>query len=332
MKTTYTLLVTLLFCSLNISAQQKEVSIYLNHYYNGEVFELDEIYPVDNDINCQISRLEYYLTVNTLYSSNGDSISFGGEFYTAEDSLINYNGKSLLVRTSKHKYSLGNLDIKELNQMKFHIGVPSEINHQDPVIWPSNHALAPKDPSMHWGWNSGYRFLALEAMVDENEDGIFESVLQYHAVGDTLYRTLHQTISTVETDEEIIIYLDVNFENLLVNINASDAGVFHGEQTQVMGLMDNFAFNSVFTNTVNLSLSSPTVLGSIFPNPFSNQINIQVIEPTELKVYSVLGKLVYQNVVTKGTHTIQTDFLEQGLYIFKLNTKEESRSIKLLKN
>ena len=331
MKTTYTLLFTLLFCSLSLSAQQKEVSIYLNHYYNGEVFELDEIYPVDNDIDCQISRLEYYLTVNTLYANNGDSIKFEGVFQTAEDSLINYTGKSLLVRMSKHKYSLGDFTITELNQMKFHLGVPAEINHQDPSIWPSNHALAPKQPSMHWGWSSGYRFLALEAMVDEDQDSIFESVLQYHAVGDTLYRTVNQTISTVETNEEIIIYLDVNFENLLADINASDAGVFHGEQSQVMGLMDNFAFNNVFTNTVNLSISSSTHLEGISPNPFSNQINIQVAEPTELMIYSLLGKLVYQNALTQGTHAIQTNFLEQGLYIFKLNTKEKSRSIKLLK-
>ena len=208
MKSVYTLLITVLISTLNCYAQQKEVSLYLSHYYNGDEFTIDNDFIIDDSISCTISRLEYYLTINSLQASNGDSIVYPGEFYTAEEELINYSGKQVLIKTKKHKYSLGFHDITNLNSMDFHIGVPSEINHQDPTIWENSHALAPKDPSMHWGWAAGYRFIAFEAMVDEDSDGIFESVLQYHAVGDTLYRSLSQTINTVETEEEIIIYVD----------------------------------------------------------------------------------------------------------------------------
>ena len=332
MKSVYTLLFTVLIFSLNSYAQQKEVSLYLSHYYNGEEFTIDNDFIIDDSITCTISRLQYYLTINTLHASNGDSVVYPGEFYTAEEELINYSGKQVLVKTKKHKYSLGFHDITSLNTMEFHIGVPSEINHQDPTIWENSHPLAPKDPSMHWGWAAGYRFIALEAMVDEDSDGIFESVLQYHGVGDILYRSLSQTINTVETEEEIIIYMDVNYENLFTDINASNGGVFHGEQDQVIALMNNFAFNGVFSNTENLSIKNSSSLSSISPNPFSNSLQIEIEKPSILKAYSILGKLLFEITLEKGLNSINTQMLTQGVYIFKLKNEESTNSFKLLKN
>tara|TARA_B110000196_G_C21119002_1_gene652118 strand:+ start:472 stop:1470 length:999 start_codon:yes stop_codon:yes gene_type:complete len=332
MKSVYTLLFTFLIGSFNSYSQQKEVSLYLSHYYNGEEFELDSNYTIDDSITCTISRLEYYLTINSLHSNSGGLVEFGGEFYTAEDSLIPYSGKQVLVNTKKHKYALGIHDITDLSTMGFHIGVPSEINDQDPSIWASNHALAPKEPSMHWGWEAGYRFIAFEAMVDEDSDGIFESVLQYHAVGDILYRSLNHTINTVETEEEIIIYMDVNYEKLFTDINASNGGVFHGEQDQVIALMDNFATNDVFANTENLSIESTTLLNAFSPNPFSNSLQIQIENTSQLKVYSILGNLVYESILNKGTSLINTETLNPGLYIFDLETTNGVSSYKLIKN
>jgi len=332
MKTTYSLLFTLFTISLNCFSQQKEVSLYLSHYYNGEAFNLDETYSFDDGVNCNISRLEYYLNISSLYSSNGDSIEFLGEFYTADDSLINYSGKQVLVKTKKHKYSLGLHDISDLDSMNFHIGVPSEINHQDPAIWPSTHALTPKYPSMHWGWDAGYRLIAFEAMVDEDSDGIFESVLQYHAVGDILYRSLSQAINTVETEEEIIIYMDVNYEKLFTDTNASDGGVFHGQQEQIISLMDNFAFNGVFANTENLSIKNSHSITSISPNPFSNFLQFEIEKSATLKAYSILGNLLFETPLEKGLNSINTSMLTQGVYIFKVENEASIDSFKLLKN
>ena len=332
MKSVYTLLFTFLIYSLNSYSQQKEVSLYLSHYYSGENFDLDETYAFDDGINCDISRLEYYLNINTLISNTGNSITFEDEFYTAGDAVIYYTGKQILVNTQKNKYSLGVHDISDLNTMEFHIGVPSEINHQDPAIWANSHPLAPKSPSMHWGWASGYRFIALEAMVDEDSDGVFESVLQYHAVGDALYRVVNQTITTVETEDEIIIYLDVNYENLFTGIDASIGGVFHGDQNQVVGLMDNFATNNVFSNSENLSINKLVSINEISPNPFSNYLTIQLEETSKIKIHSILGTLVYQEVLVKGIVNINTHTFKAGVYIVEIESKNNMISYKLVKN
>tara|TARA_B100000780_G_C21114881_1_gene450951 strand:+ start:193 stop:1191 length:999 start_codon:yes stop_codon:yes gene_type:complete len=331
MKTIYTLLIISLSFTFYSSAQDKEVSLYLNHYYNGETLDLDDTLSFDDGRNYKISRLEYYLNINTLRATNGDSIVYPGEFYTAEDDLINYSGKQLLINTEKHKYALGFYEISDLNAMEFHIGVPQEINLQDPAIWPTSHALAPKYPSMHWGWAAGYRFLALEAMIDKDSDGLFEFPLNYHAVGDALYRSVNQTISTVETESEIIIYLDVNYEKLFTGNNTSAGGIFHGAQEQVVGIMDNFATNNVFTNTANLRVTKLALSNKITPNPFSNYLRIEIEEPSTIKVYSLLGKLVYQAVLSVGTTNLNTAKFKTGIYMVQIETKNSINSLKLIK-
>jgi cytochrome c peroxidase len=46
--------------------------------------------------------------------------------------------------------------------LELQIGVPSEINHGDPGRWSAGHALNPLVNGLHWSWQGGYVFLALE--------------------------------------------------------------------------------------------------------------------------------------------------------------------------
>jgi cytochrome c peroxidase len=46
--------------------------------------------------------------------------------------------------------------------IRFDIGLPAAINAADPAPWPVGHALHPDTSGLHWGWQGGYVFLALE--------------------------------------------------------------------------------------------------------------------------------------------------------------------------
>lgn len=44
----------------------------------------------------------------------------------------------------------------------FDLGLPAAVNHADPSAWPAGHPLNPLVNRLHWGWQGGYVFLALE--------------------------------------------------------------------------------------------------------------------------------------------------------------------------
>ena len=65
-------------------------------------------------------------------------------------------------------------------------------------------------------------------MIDENQDGIFETVIQYHPVDDSYYSEIIITDAVIETDNSIEIYLNVNYNKLIENIGTNEGGVYHG--------------------------------------------------------------------------------------------------------
>lgn len=46
--------------------------------------------------------------------------------------------------------------------LEFHVGVPAAANLGDPGRWPAGHALNPLANGLHWSWQGGYVFAALE--------------------------------------------------------------------------------------------------------------------------------------------------------------------------
>ncbi len=46
--------------------------------------------------------------------------------------------------------------------IRFMVGLPSDVDHSDPSVWPAGHPLHPDVCGLHWGWQGGYVFLAIE--------------------------------------------------------------------------------------------------------------------------------------------------------------------------
>lgn len=302
------------FSSLN--AQHKDIELVLTHKYNNQDFELNQSYIVDDSISIQISRLEYYLNINELYSD--------------VDSVI-LEDKYLLVNATNSNYFIDNIEISNLNKMRFHIGIDSILNHADPTLWPQGHPLAPQEESMHWGWAAGYRFIALEAMTDQDGDSLFETVLQYHAVSDSFYTEIIQDIVTVENDQAITIYLDVNYDKLIENNTASQGGVFHGAHLENNQLILNFEQNEVFTNSENLFLKETAHNFQIHPNPVTDYLSINAPQKSKLTVLNLLGEKVYTTDLAQGLNTINLDFLTKGAYFLILDDID-SQVKKIIKN
>jgi cytochrome c peroxidase len=55
-----------------------------------------------------------------------------------------------------------NVPAGDYTQLEFQLGLPPEINHADSARWPAGHALHPLVNRLHWSWQGGYVFAALE--------------------------------------------------------------------------------------------------------------------------------------------------------------------------
>ncbi|MDB6070710.1 MAG: hypothetical protein JWL81_1881 [Verrucomicrobiales bacterium] len=65
--------------------------------------------------------------------------------------------------------------------MRFQVGVDGAVDKSDPNSWPAGHALHPLVNGLHWGWQGGYIFMALEGHYQKN-DGV-DGGFSYHLAG-----------------------------------------------------------------------------------------------------------------------------------------------------
>jgi len=54
------------------------------------------------------------------------------------------------------------LPAQEFKAIRFRVGLDGETDASDPQTWPPDHPLHPDVCGLHWGWRSGYVFLAIE--------------------------------------------------------------------------------------------------------------------------------------------------------------------------
>ena len=319
MKKILTLTFVILFNYI-IKGQNKEVAVVINHLYDGEVLNFDNSYIVGDSIPIRFDRIEYYIHLNSLISNQN----------IATDLIDKY----ILVNANQNNYNIGDIELldDDLISLNFNIGVEYNLNHADPSLQDSSHPLAPQFPSMHWGWAAGYRFAALEGMIDKNQDSVMESVFQYHPVDDSYYSDTITCNGIIENENNVTIFINANYNKLIENIGTDEGGVYHGIHEENGLLMDNFSRNNVFTVPENLNLKETYVSNAVFPNPFSNTIQLNLNENSIVKVYNSLGLLVDEFKFDKGQQQINTETLLNGIYILSIHSKSGTENIKLLKN
>ncbi|HEY1110620.1 MAG TPA: MbnP family protein [Opitutaceae bacterium] len=94
--------------------------------------------------------------------------------------------------------------------LEFQVGLPAAVNHGDPSRWPAGHALNPLTTGLHWNWQGGYVFFALEGRWRDPSE-VEERGLLYHVA--TTERAMALGFAArfrVETATRIALALDVS--------------------------------------------------------------------------------------------------------------------------
>jgi hypothetical protein len=258
MKTIYT--ISLICLSLLVGAQQP-VKLNINHKLVSQSFAFQQSSSNNLGNNFDVNRMQYYMSKFTVIHDGGQMTDAVGVY-------------ALVDAANATSIDLGSMNVTTVEGIKFYIGVNTPENNNDPSLWASNHPLAPKNPSMHWGWASGYFFVAMSGMGGSNLNNTYE----LHGLGNSNY--FNQTITTgaTLTGSDLVITLDADYAQALKNINVASGIISHGETGQAATIIANFrdyVFSAVTVTASTVGIKENSISNNniiVYPNPSSTGI------------------------------------------------------------
>lgn len=298
---------------------QNNIELQLYPKYDGQDLVLNQVYSDENGNDFRVTRFEYYIHGFTLLHDGGQSTSFTGE------------SSYILADANSVAYSLGTGNINTVEGIAFDVGVESGLNHNDPSLYAPSHPLAPQNPSMHWGWAAGYRFLALEIEVDADGNGSMETLMQSHVVGDSYLRSVSSIgiSNSLMIGNTVIVALNYDLENWLTGLNLATFGVNHGGGSENQAIMDNIDPENVFSEGVATGIEDNVTLDAkVFAADGNiNYSSEDVIEQVE--IYELGGKLLYTEKLQAKQGVITPNINNQGIYLVKLFSGIKTMTAKL---
>jgi hypothetical protein len=296
---------------------QSNYSLTINHKLNAYDFGFGEYGMTTDSTIFSLTRLEYYLSEITITHD-------GGQETTVPDLWV-------LVRPNNTTVvDLGSQSITAVESVSFSVGVDPAHNHLDPSTYGQGHPLANKNPSMHWGWTAGYRFVAIEG-EDYNETNF-----QVHALGDVNYfETTVETSATTENGvENITVY--ANYSRAFDGIDITKGLINHGETDEAVDLLLNFnefvfsalaptdSFSLPGDNEPNgIEVFANNMELSVAPNPaVNNEIRFNAksadVSKVNVQLFDITGKLAYEFFALDANQTQRISNLNSGLYFLNV--------------
>ena len=284
-------------CCLLISQKtiaQTNISFKLAHQFNGAIAQEGQVYSLQGAA-FSYERIQYYLSNFVITHDEGQVTELGDLVFLVDSD----HGST---------FDLGSHPIYHVEHIEFSVGVPEHLNHLDPSTYELNHPLAHHNPSMHWGWTSGYRFLCLDAHSALD-------IVQIHALGDAnYYSQTHEVNQSSNTASAIEINFDANYDQILTDVSVI-GGVFeHSETTptivQALENMQNLVFSYSVASTDD-PLDQPSI--NIYPNPATSFIEVEGAQPGDIiKVIDVNGRVALSEVFVSST--LDVSDIEAGAY------------------
>jgi len=299
-------------------AQERNVVLVVNHQLNAAplMFNVPQVSSAGGMY--RLTRFEYYV-------SGIEIIHDGGQVKALPNTYL------LIDPKESNQFSLGSHTIEQIEGVRFSIGVDAVNNHADPTKWPFNHSLAPQDPNMHWGWEAGYRFVAVEGMAGPSEN-MLTTNFQVHTIGDELYTPVQVMTSGTYQNNEILVMINAEYANALTGIDVEQGPQNHGSEFEALTLIQNMGSN-VFSPGTPSDVSVETTVAKMraYPNPASGHFTIECSMPdnTIVVLRDMLGRQVASATLTNGRALMRLTELAAESYTAVANDGKNIQSTRV---
>jgi cytochrome c peroxidase len=147
-----------------------------------------------------ITRVSYLLSGIALQQSDGRWLELSNRFAWLD------------MQANRSSFRLDDLPPDSYRSIRFYCGLDEADNHAEIATFPADHPLNPNVNGLHWSWQGGYIFLAIEGMwrsVDKAFDG-----WAYHLARDT-NRVCVSLAAPLELSQDTKLDLDFDLATLL---------------------------------------------------------------------------------------------------------------------
>lgn len=302
--------------SLNAFAQN-EVYLTITHKLGSELFAFNQAVQNNLGNNFNVTRIDYYI-------SSVKIIHDGGLETEVE-------GLHLLVKGQNNPvFLLGEFDVTNVESIQFSIGVHPSLNNADPALQPSGSALSFQQPSMHWGWSSGYRFVALEGKSGAS----LVTTYEFHSLWNANYFAQTIDVNAVANSEnKVYIHLDADYIEAVRDIELLSGPLNHGSDLGDLTVLENFR-DHVFSagNGAALTIENMELINDfqIYPNPVDDILHVMLnpsanfmhAETLRFEICDMTGRVIETGVVSNITN-ITLNLVPAGIYLIRVLNKDE---------
>lgn len=184
------------------------VRLIVKPMWDGAPFDKYTVYHNVMDYRIQVQMLKMYLSdIELLTTGNAQELS-RAELFRLTD------GPDTVV-----------LDVTagDYTGLRFGIGVPEYLNHQDPTQYAADQPLSTSN-GMHWTWTEGYRFVVFDGRYDTLGTGTNQppDMFSIHTGFDTCYREVEFASMPVQVPTGTYVDIAIEFDLAKFFFTAND--------------------------------------------------------------------------------------------------------------
>lgn len=310
-----TILYLLCSCMLTHLVAQQNVFLTIQPKFGSQNLDMNAQYSTQDGFSFQLDHFDYYLSGVQLTHDGGQ--------------VINLENEVFLIEPTSHTVYLGYLNVTNIEQLTAYVGVPSNLNTSsgadaiDITQYPGNHPLSFQEPSMHWGWTSGYMHMIIGGNVDLNADGTFETLFEVHSLGDANYRGFTMPIVQTQTSSnQIDINLNCFVDQWIKDISLQTVGVSHGTTGPNMEIMMNIETEPVFEQSLSAgSIHKPEKRGMLKLHRSDNEIIVQwegIENANQLELVDLNGRILAASWISGSSGQVTIAHKNEGVCFLRV--------------
>ena len=188
------------------------VSIKLQMKVGDEALVHDNTYTI-NDVDVRFTNVAFYLGDMKFEDSEGKNYEAQSRYQLIKPGIFDFNFE---VPSDQLENEL------RLTDISFFVGVDAETNaesEEDFTERATDDPLGQQNPSMHWGWSTGYKFLNIDGEADIDGDGEYETTLTYHLGRDQLLKNIALTPDVLLESGDNEFEINFNMDKFLTGID-----------------------------------------------------------------------------------------------------------------